>query len=56
MKLPTSHENLEDALYEYRELQKKLHINEYKNALKHLGAALYSTPPVSEALHPLIQV
>ncbi|KAL8528561.1 hypothetical protein ACS0TY_006110 [Phlomoides rotata] len=52
MKLPTSHENLEDTVYMHR----KLHNNYYKNALKHLRVALYSTPPVTEALHPLIQM
>lgn len=52
MKLPSSHENLEDAVYKHR----KLHNNYYKSALKHLRVALYATPPVTEALHPLIQV
>ncbi|KAK6154296.1 hypothetical protein DH2020_008544 [Rehmannia glutinosa] len=52
IKLPSSHENLEDVLYMHR----KLHNNHYKSALKYLRVALYSTPPVVEALHPLIQM
>ncbi|KAI3466075.1 hypothetical protein Pfo_022738 [Paulownia fortunei] len=52
IKLPSSHENLEDALYMHR----KLHNNYYKSALKYLRVALYSTPPVVEAFHPLIQM
>ncbi|KAL2500237.1 uncharacterized protein Fot_34085 [Forsythia ovata] len=50
--LPDFHENLEDTLYEH----KKLHNDYYKNALKHLRVALYSTPPVIEAFHSLIQM
>ncbi|KAL2476390.1 hypothetical protein Adt_37126 [Abeliophyllum distichum] len=50
--LPDSHENLEDTLCKHR----KLHNDYYKNALKHLRVALYSTPPVIEAFHPLIQM
>ncbi|GER53453.1 hypothetical protein STAS_30975 [Striga asiatica] len=52
IKLQSSHENLEDALYTHR----KLHNNHYKSALKHLHVALNSTPPVVEALHPRIQM
>ncbi|KAL6553488.1 hypothetical protein OROGR_007330 [Orobanche gracilis] len=52
LKLPSSLENLDDALYMHR----KLHNNYYDNALKYLRVALYSTPPVVEALQPLIQV
>ncbi|KAL0406760.1 UNVERIFIED_CONTAM: hypothetical protein Slati_3989900 [Sesamum latifolium] len=52
IKLPSSHENVEDAVYMHR----KLHNNYYKSALKHLRVALYSTPPVIEAFHPLIQM
>ncbi|KAG8364892.1 hypothetical protein BUALT_Bualt18G0045800 [Buddleja alternifolia] len=46
------HGNLEDAISMHR----KLHDNYYKNALKHLRVALYSTPPILEAFHPLIQM
>ncbi|XP_022897250.1 uncharacterized protein LOC111410889 [Olea europaea var. sylvestris] len=50
--LPDSRENLEDTLYKHRQL----HSDHYKNALKHLRIALYSTPPIMEAFHPLIQM
>ncbi|KAG8364888.1 hypothetical protein BUALT_Bualt18G0045400 [Buddleja alternifolia] len=52
LKLPSFHENLEDAISMHR----KLHDNYYKSALKHLRVALYSTPPILEAFHPLIQM
>ncbi|KAL6561772.1 hypothetical protein OROMI_017373 [Orobanche minor] len=52
LKLPSSLENLDDALCMHR----KLHNNYYDNALKYLRVALYSTPPVVEALQPLIQM
>ncbi|KAL6538313.1 hypothetical protein OROGR_012301 [Orobanche gracilis] len=52
LKLPSSLENLDDALYMHR----KLRNNYYDNALKYLRVALYSTPPVVEALQPLIQM
>lgn len=52
MKMPSSHENLEDVLSVHR----KLLNNYYKSALKHLRVALNSKPPVVEAFHPLIQV
>lgn len=52
MKLPSSHESLEDAVYKHR----NLHNSHYKSAVKHLRVALHSTPPAIEALHPLIQM
>ncbi|KAH6775599.1 hypothetical protein C2S52_013160 [Perilla frutescens var. hirtella] len=52
MKLPSSHENLEDAVHIHRKLLNK----HYKSAVKHLRVALHSTPPAIEALHPLIQM
>ncbi|KAG6412900.1 hypothetical protein SASPL_125595 [Salvia splendens] len=52
LKLPISHENLEDAVRMHRNL-----LNEdYKNAVKHLRVALHTTPPAIEALHPFIQM
>ncbi|KAL3631447.1 hypothetical protein CASFOL_024431 [Castilleja foliolosa] len=50
--LPSSDENLEDAIRMHR----KLLNSHYKNGLKYLRAALYSTPPVVEAVHPFIQM
>ncbi|KAL2493585.1 hypothetical protein Fot_37342 [Forsythia ovata] len=50
--LPNSLENLKNSLYKHR----KLHNDYYKSALKHLRVALYSTEPVFEAFHPLIQM
>lgn len=52
MKLLVSDESLEDAVYKHRKLLNSYH----KSAVKHLRVALHSTPPVIEALHPLIQV
>ncbi|KAL3835680.1 hypothetical protein ACJIZ3_010416 [Penstemon smallii] len=49
LKLPDSHKKLEDT---YKKSQNKL----YELALKHLHDALYSTNPVIEAFHPLIQM
>ncbi|XP_073058267.1 uncharacterized protein [Primulina eburnea] len=52
LKLPDSHENLEDAM----EMHKTLRNDFYISAVKCLRVALYSTPPVIEAFHPLIQM
>lgn len=41
---------------EFLDLQKKVHNESYKGALKYLRAALNSTPPTLEALFPLVQM
>lgn len=50
--LPNSRENFEGLMNKHR----KFHNDYYKSALKHLRVSLYSTVPVIEAFHPLIQV
>ncbi|KAM3216612.1 hypothetical protein P3L10_026053 [Capsicum annuum] len=52
LQLPSSNENLEDDLNMHRTLRN----DHYRNAIKYLRHALYSSPPVLEAFHPLIQV
>ncbi|KAL8046616.1 hypothetical protein ABFX02_08G188500 [Erythranthe guttata] len=52
MKLPASHERLEDEMKEHRRLLN----DDHKNALQHLRVAINSIPPVVEAIHPLIQM
>ncbi|XP_073158144.1 uncharacterized protein [Henckelia pumila] len=52
LKLPDSHENLEDAM----QMHKKLRTDFYTSSVNCLRVALYSTPPVIEAFHPLIQM
>ncbi|XP_057795913.1 uncharacterized protein LOC131012025 [Salvia miltiorrhiza] len=52
LKLPISHESLEDAVHMHR----KLLNDDYNSAVKHLRVALHSTPPAIEALHLLIQM
>ncbi|KAL1553519.1 hypothetical protein AAHA92_14183 [Salvia divinorum] len=52
LKLPISHESLEDAVHMHR----KLLNDDYTNAVKHLRVALHTTPPAIEALHPFIQM
>ncbi|KAL7143389.1 hypothetical protein ABFS83_08G187800 [Erythranthe nasuta] len=52
MKLPTSHEKLEDEMKKHRRLLN----DDHKNALQHLRVAINSIPPVVEAVHPLIQM
>lgn len=47
-----STKNLDDFLY----VRKKIHNDSYKGALKYLRFALNSTPPIYEALLPLVQV
>ncbi|KAL8087838.1 uncharacterized protein LOC141697523 [Apium graveolens] len=44
------------SLDEFLDLQKKVHNESYKGALKYLRAALDSTPPTLEALFPLVQM
>ncbi|MCD7450102.1 hypothetical protein HAX54_003520 [Datura stramonium] len=51
LQLPSSNENLEDDLNMHRTLRN----DHYKSAIKYLRNALYSSPPVLEAFHPLIQ-
>ncbi|KAF8402415.1 hypothetical protein HHK36_013370 [Tetracentron sinense] len=50
--LPHSDGKLEDSIYLHREMLNGY----YTNAVKHLRLALYSTPPLLEALLPLIQL
>ncbi|KAJ8561026.1 hypothetical protein K7X08_027216 [Anisodus acutangulus] len=52
LQLPFSNENLEDNLNMHRTLRN----DHYKSAIKYLRHALYSSPPVLEAFHPLIQM
>ncbi|CAN4075565.1 unnamed protein product [Withania somnifera] len=52
LQLPSSNENLEDDLNMHRTLRN----DHYKNAIRYLRHALYSSPPVLEAFHPLIQM
>ncbi|XP_060209301.1 uncharacterized protein LOC132636448 isoform X2 [Lycium barbarum] len=52
LQLPSSNENLEDDLNMHRTLRN----DHYKSAIKYLRHALYSSPPVLEAFHPLIQM
>ncbi|KAJ0047237.1 hypothetical protein Pint_04808 [Pistacia integerrima] len=52
VRLPNSSEDYEIAIRKYR----KLLNDDYKNAVKYLRFALYSTPAVSAALLPLIQL
>lgn len=47
-----STKNLDEFLY----VQKKIHNDSYKSALKYLRLALNSTPPMYEALLPFVQV
>uniref|UniRef100_A0A5B7BG06 Uncharacterized protein n=1 Tax=Davidia involucrata TaxID=16924 RepID=A0A5B7BG06_DAVIN len=52
LRLPRTNENLEDFNYLHKEM-----LNDYyKNGVKYLRLALYSTPPLFEALLPLIQM
>lgn len=44
------------SIDEFLDLQKKVHNESYKGALKYLRAALNSTPPTLEALFPLVQM
>lgn len=44
------------SLDEFLDLQKKVHNESYKGALKYFRAAVNSTPPTLEALFPLVQV
>lgn len=52
IRLPNSNEDYEIFIREHRKLLNDNH----KNAIKYLRLALYSTPAVSAALLPLIQV
>ncbi|PHU18282.1 hypothetical protein BC332_13977 [Capsicum chinense] len=52
LQLPLSNENLEDDLNMIRTCRN----DHYKNAIKCLRHALYSSPPRLEAFHPLIQM
>ncbi|PHT82302.1 hypothetical protein T459_15317 [Capsicum annuum] len=52
LQLPLSNENLEDNLNMIRTCRN----DHYKNAIKCLRHALYSSPPRLEAFHPLIQM
>ncbi|XP_051150708.1 uncharacterized protein LOC127265075 isoform X2 [Andrographis paniculata] len=52
LKFPSTDENFEDVVHAHRKFQD----SRYKSALKHLRVALHATPPVAEALHPLIQM
>ncbi|KAJ4973187.1 hypothetical protein NE237_006361 [Protea cynaroides] len=52
MRMPRSHENLEELMHVHRQLLN----DHYASAVKHLRVALYSTPPELAALLPLIQL
>ncbi|KAL3503159.1 hypothetical protein ACH5RR_037608 [Cinchona calisaya] len=52
LQLPRSTENLENFIYMHRNSLN----DHYKNALKYLRAALYSSLPAFEAFHPLMQM
>ncbi|KAJ4981229.1 hypothetical protein NE237_032066 [Protea cynaroides] len=51
MRMPRSHENLEELMHVHRQLLN----DHYASAVKHLRVALYSTPLELAALLPLIQ-
>ncbi|GAA0171926.1 hypothetical protein LIER_25852 [Lithospermum erythrorhizon] len=52
LEMPLRNDNLDDVICDHRDFQNDY----YTNAVKHLQVALHSTPPMGEALHPLIQL